>query len=84
MKKVKIMLTAVAVMAVVGGALAFNVKAQKFCYYKIIGNECPLVNQPFLTTFIGAGDQTVIVKPVTGCPALAPLTCTASFSTTID
>jgi hypothetical protein len=50
MKKVKIMLTAVAILAVVGGALAF--KAQKFglaIYYKTLDTD-PTCTIPAFTT----------------------------------
>jgi hypothetical protein len=45
MKKVKIMLTAVALFAVVGAALAFNAKySTKFCTAALVNNVCPQDN----------------------------------------
>jgi len=85
MKKVKVMLTAVLVMAVVGIVLAFNLKGQTFCRYKINGGTCPLIDRPWITQLLGAGDQTVITKAAWGCPAFQPTDlCTRSFNVTLN
>ena len=70
MKKVKIMLTAIVVLAVVGGALAFkaNKSRQRFCFYQKTANTnqtglCEirsLINTDFLNlSTVTAGASTV-------------------------
>ena len=73
--------SAFAVFAVVGSALAFTPKAQRFCHYVLQPNgTCPLVNQPFTATQIGAGSELIINKPGTGCPVQAPQACDKAYT----
>jgi hypothetical protein len=76
MKRVKIMLTTVAILGVVGGALAFKAKRLDRCYYEIVGSTCPLKLN--FKTAPGAGFlNTDMPKPATGCPAQTnPIDCT--------
>lgn len=51
MKKAKIMLASIAVIAVVGGALAFKAKStQNIFYFDPIGSTCTLTLPGFTTT----------------------------------
>lgn len=77
MKKIKIMLTGIAVLAVVGGALAF--KAQKFTYKKIcIGTspapeDCNILKTNWRTTNIPTETfsyYTHITDGATNCAAV--------------
>jgi len=78
MKKVRIMLSAIVVMAVVGGALAFNTKSPNFCLYQIDDDgACPSIDTYSTHGLVGAGNQTTL----TSCPATTdPAICTRSFA----
>jgi hypothetical protein len=41
MKRIKIMLLSLVVLATGGGMLAFKVKAENFCLFKKVGTTCP-------------------------------------------
>ena len=83
MKKVKIMLAAIAVVAVVGGTLAFKARVSSICHYKInAAKECPRVNFLLTATDIGAGEETILATP---CPAATdPEICTRKFNFELD
>lgn len=81
MTKVKIMLGAVAVVAIVGSALAFRaVKADRFCLYqKQTPTFCPLVETlSTFTTIIPEGIETITptVNGVCATTTTNPLDCT--------
>ena len=91
MNKVKIMLSALVVVAAIGGALAFKAKNPTFCYYKLnaAGDKCPIVRtiSSFETTDVVAQTASVIDKtPGIACPATqATVDCTLKvLTTTID
>jgi hypothetical protein len=70
MKKVKIMLTAITVFAVVGGALAFKAKnftSSLFCTSQATPNACQ------------AQVDNISLKPVGGEPSLGSSSCTSEF-----
>lgn len=88
MKKVKIMLTAIAVLAVVGGALAF--KAQKFSGIWVFQKTqnspnatCPIVAE-FTTLGTGEIENFTIAYSTNQDPGLAttvsPALCTNTFN----
>jgi hypothetical protein len=58
MKKIKIMLTAITVLAIVGGALAFKVKGTGFGLYTCVNNACELSDADNTYTTVGTGLQT--------------------------
>ena len=92
MKKVKIMLTAITVLAVVGGALAF--KAKKFsniCYFSSTqahsgnGDYCLFNTAADLFDTGGSGDlqfATTVAKPIGGCAAILTPVCPVEVRTT--
>ncbi len=80
MKKVKIMLTAITVLAVVGGALAFKAKSYSAaCVYSLngTGTECPLIG---LRDFNNNADEITgtFIDPIQGSCAQAPATTTVA------
>jgi hypothetical protein len=83
MKKVKIMLSAIVVLTVVGGALAFKAKTDEFCLYQIEGTTCPSIN--ILESYNGTlsnGNQTV--RDISDCPTQVPKSeCTVTVLNTV-
>jgi hypothetical protein len=53
MKRIKMILTAIAVFAVVGGALAFKAKGQENLFICNQANVCAIAAQPFTTNTAG-------------------------------
>ena len=73
MKRVKIMLISLLVLATVGGILAFKAKESAIClYYKIV-NTCPLTTATFpeSVTVIGSGTFSY-ANAYPNCPADQP------------
>jgi hypothetical protein len=76
MKRVKVMLSAILVLAIVGGALAFKAKSPDACAYARITDipedvtTCPSVDLGLFKTTVGTNNEyaTTIAKPATGCP----------------
>ena len=91
MKQVKIMLMAVLVMAVVGGALAFKAKKANFCLYTTAlgapqSAQCALVKQ--ITTTSGANNAKAFITPsdfICADHEVGELTdCNATVRTTVE
>jgi hypothetical protein len=97
MKKAKIMLTAITVLAIAGGVLAFKAKTfNQVCYYSSTtthtggtGDYCTYVAQRG-TTIVETPNTpltyaTTIEAPAFGpCPTDIPLTCTELSSTAVE
>ena len=86
MKKVRIMLSAVAVLAIVGSALAFNAKSPStLCVFQQNGTStCPLVGTSDDAENIGTGTQYVTPK-ITTCPiSVANSLCNEEVSFTLE
>jgi hypothetical protein len=88
MNRVKIMFAAIAVVAIVGGALAF--KAKTFngqCIYSKPGDECALVGS-FVTTNEGGTlleTTGTYITRIGNCPATqAVANCNATFSYKVE
>ena len=63
MKKVRILLSAVAVLAIVGGALAFKAKSPStFCVYQTL--NCTSTSP---CSFIAVSDDATVISPTGGC-----------------
>jgi len=90
MKKVKLMLVSLSVLAIVGAALAFNVKGdQRFCTAATVNSSCqnvfcpsdktgdPLAGQPFICTTPTSGIVATPCKNAVG----ATLPCNATSVT---
>jgi len=83
MKKVKIMLTAIAVLAVVGGALAFKAKTfGTVAIYKLnaAGTSCPLVASTFKTWDNVNPASTVYTNATTADPGSSTTPCTNTIT----
>lgn len=81
MKKMKITLTAVAVFAIVGGALAFKAKKTEhtFYCYNVATQKCDIVTKSFSTTSLLG---TAVHCTTTILPA-PPATCTITLTPSI-
>ena len=89
MKKAKIMLSAVLLMAVVGGVLAFKAKATRYCYYSswAPGINCPLQGLRSVDAFSSTLDTEVpyksLLEPTAeACPIEA--VCTTRYILEIE
>ncbi len=90
MKKVKIMLSAVLAIAVVGGALAFKVKNdQRYCFYTKVGaGACTTISKIDATdpiaTIVEVGGDLNTTRTLTNfndpCPVLAATACDRSLT----
>lgn len=74
MKKAKIMLTAVALFAVIGGALAFKARTSH-TFYRLQNGVCTSAFQTTLTTLTNPGDVTFTTSLATApvqaaCPII--------------
>jgi len=65
MKKAKIMLTAVAVFAVIGGAMAFKARTSHTFYRIGAQGQCTSAFQTTLTTLTNPGDETFTTRLAT-------------------
>jgi|GEM_PF-784269 len=78
MKRIKIMLLSLFVLATVGGVLAFKAKEEKYCVYKkittILPTTCPLLTLPFSVkvTNVGVDPIYTFVLKNGDCPAITP------------
>jgi hypothetical protein len=87
MKKIRMIVGAFAVLAVVGSALAFSPKNQTFCHYQIDENgACPLINKPTtFTQLVPAGNEWAQQKVGGVCPATVNANiCTHTYSLTFN
>lgn len=87
MKKVRIMLSALVVIAAVGGVLAFKAKDNTFCYYEKnqAGDACLLVGAPIETYSTAATEpqHASVIDFVDPCPPTQPLVnCNLRITTT--
>ena len=83
MKRIKIMLLSLTVLAVVGGALAFKAKDDNFCIYKIVGTTCPSIAIAETATTAPAG--IFFTLPRAGCPTVVnSLKCTLDVVYLVD
>jgi hypothetical protein len=75
MKRVKIILSAVVALAIVGGALAFKAKSANYCYYEInqAQDACPF--KAVISTFVNDGTGTFATTDLFDgeCDASKPL-----------
>jgi len=84
MKKAKVIVTALVVLAVVGGALAFKAKSATYCYYTLDSNStCSLVGpiESFTTLSTATQDKKAVLKGTAACPA-TQTTCDQRINTT--
>jgi len=83
MKKIKIMLTAIAAFAVVGGVLAFNVKGTDSIWKKD-GNSCPKLQGFFATSTIQEQDYLEVTDATYIDPLGDASKCNKTFYYTIE
>lgn len=88
MKKAKVILSAIAVLAVVGGALAFKAKSQNYCLFTKTGEfalSCPSRAVIETTEAGSAVKWATTVQKIGNCPAeVSPEKCTFTFNTVIE
>jgi hypothetical protein len=87
MKKLKMIVTSVVVLAIVGSAFAFNAKKiGKFCYSVDINTtSCTLVNAIPSKRVPGTNNHYYVVNwDGVACSSSAPVTCTTSAFFTAD
>jgi len=85
MKKAKVIVTALAVFAVVSGALAFKVKCFTYCYYTLDSNgTCSLVGpiESFTTFSTATQDKKAVLKGTAVCPG-TQTSCDMRISSTV-
>lgn len=92
MKKVKLMLSGIFVVAIAASALAFKAsRIPNICAYAATSNttattigNCPFVTLSATTTVLGAPNQyaTAFPRPATGCPPVS--VCLKSRTLTIE
>ncbi|MCS3801039.1 hypothetical protein [Niastella sp. OAS944] len=88
MKKAKVILTTLLVLAVVGGGLAFKAKLPVYCLFKL-NNPVGAITCPRVaiieTTLPGAATSWATTRPVLACPTAVPTSdCTYTFNVLID
>ncbi|MCS3801049.1 hypothetical protein [Niastella sp. OAS944] len=87
MKRAKVILTSLVVLAVVGGALAFKAKSPVYCLYTTnttTAFTCPKV-ATIETTIPGTKFQFATTRPILNCPTAVPATdCKFIFETVTE
>jgi hypothetical protein len=77
MKRIKIMLVSLVVLATAGGVLAFKVKADNFCLYKKVSTTCPKQTTKPEIVALTPGGMWSFLPDDGNCPAkLDPAKCT--------
>ena len=85
MKKAKVMLTAIALTAVVGGVFAFKARTQLFVYQlNAAKTTCPILSREFNLNPAGASLQFVFTSPVNIGATVATQLCTATITAVED
>ncbi|MCS3801112.1 hypothetical protein [Niastella sp. OAS944] len=84
MKRAKVILTSLVVLAVVGGALAFKAKNPLYCLYNtnVPGGAvtCPKV-ETIESTQPGVNVKWATIRPIINCPTAVPTSnCTFTFN----
>lgn len=71
MKRIKIMLLSLVVLAVLGGVMAFRAKDENYCIYKIVDTSCPR-QSVFPETVTIAANGIYYSLPKSECPFTVP------------
>ncbi|MCS3801038.1 hypothetical protein [Niastella sp. OAS944] len=87
MKRAKVILTSLILLAVVGGALAFKSKLPAYCLYltnPVGAVTCPRV-ATIENTLPGTQIQWATTRQILNCPTAVPKShCTFTFNTIVD
>jgi hypothetical protein len=84
MKRIKIMLLSLFVLATVGGVLAFKAKEPAVCIYKKVDGTCPRqLTTPAIVTIVNTSLGDFSTRPLLNCPTKVDK-CTSSIDVLFD